>query len=354
VPILVFDDLVGVFALHRLEPGRWTPEEVSVSEAIAREIGLAVHVAHLLRDNERRIAQQSAFFRIAAMLGQSLSLSETLDALAQAATDAFGGDAAAVLMPRGGGLELAASVRLPEQLSRALAPGLPPAAESLVRAAADRRVVASPRLAGDDRFDEQWQALMDDAGLRALLAVPAASPRADRDGLTLVFFSEEHLFTDEDLEVARHLGDAARGALERSGLFEAERTARALAQQLARTGGLLATELDPAAVLDEVVQQAPALLGAEACVVRVLEDDLLVVSAAEGADVGDLIGEESPATGRLSGDVVQSRAPIVVDDARDDARLTAADALLAQGYASYLGVPLVGPEGSLHGVLAVY
>src|SRR5204863_9319313 len=73
VPILVFDDLVGVFALHRLEPGRWTPEEVSVSEAVAREIGLAVHVAHLLRDNERRIAQQSAFFRIAAMLGQSLS-----------------------------------------------------------------------------------------------------------------------------------------------------------------------------------------------------------------------------------------------------------------------------------------
>jgi hypothetical protein len=42
------------------------------------------------------------------------------------------------------------------------------------------------------------------------------------------------------VELARHLGDAARGALERSELFEAERTARALAQQLTRTGRLLA------------------------------------------------------------------------------------------------------------------
>ena len=164
-------------------------------------------------------------------------------------------------------------------------------------------------------FEDVWARPLGACGCRSLLAVPLDDPRVEEGGgLVLVGFAEPRTFVDDDLELARHVGDAARGALERSGLFEAERTARALAQQLARTGGLLATELDPAAVLDEVVQQAPALLGAEACVVRVLEDDLLVVSAAEGADVGDLIGEESPATGRLSGDVVQSRAPIVVDD----------------------------------------
>ena len=31
-------------------------------------------------------------------------------------------------------------------------------------------------------------------------------------------------------------------------------------------GGLLATELDPAAILDEIADQTPALLGADACV----------------------------------------------------------------------------------------
>ena len=94
--------------------------------------------------------------------------------------------------------------------------------------------------------------------------MPVDSPRDAGRGLVLIFFAEERSFSDDDLELARHLADATRGALERSELFEAERGARALAQQLTRTGRLLTSELDPAAVLDEVVQQAPALVNADA------------------------------------------------------------------------------------------
>src|SRR5947199_410674 len=177
--------------------------------------------------------------------------------------------------------------------------------------------------------------------LRALLAVPVASPRAERNGLALVFFAGERLFTDEDLEVARHLGDAARGALERSELFEAERTARTLSQQLARTGSVLATELDPTAVLDEVVQQAPVLLGADACAVRTLEEDELVVSAADGDGAAGSLAARSSAGAWLSGDVVQSRAPVAVEDASRDRRLQDVDPMLAAGHCSFLGVPLV-------------
>ena len=354
VPIMVFEELIGVLALHRSEPHRWSPGEIALTETVAREIGLAIHVARLLRDNERRIAQQAAFFRIAAMLGQSLSLSATLDALAQAATDAVGGDSAAVLMPRGRELELTASVRLPEQLAAGLAAGLPEAARCLATAAEDGRALAAPQLAGDDRFDAPWHALMGEAGVRALLAVPVASPRADGRGLAIVFFARERFFTDEDLDVARHLADAARGALERSELFEAERTARALSQQLARTGSVLATELDPAAVLDEVVQQAPVLIGADACAVVTLDEEELVVSAAFGEGTEDAVGTRISTTAWLSGDVFQSRAPVAVDNAAADPRLAGADQLVAAGYSAYLGVPLSGSEGTPAGVLAVY
>ncbi|MFL5918368.1 MAG: GAF domain-containing protein [Gaiellaceae bacterium] len=353
-PIVVFDELIGVLALHRARPTRWTPEQTALTEAVAREIGLAIHVARLLRENERRLAQQSAFFRIAAMLGQSLSLPATLDALAQAACDAFDGDYAAVLMPRSAGLELAASVRLPERLSDALAAGVPEAADVLATAAADARILAAPELASDDRFEQQWHELMGSVGCRALLAVPVESPRAGRCGLVIVLFASSREFTDEELEVARHLGDAARGALERSELFDAERTARALSQQLARTGSVLATELEPAAVLEEVVQHAPALLAADACAVRTIEEDELVVSAAFGADIRDIVGMRATATGWLSGDVFQSRAPLAIDDASSDERLVGTDPIVAAGYPAYLGVPLSGPEGALVGVLSVY
>ena len=354
VPIVVFDELIGVLSLHRNKAGRWTSAEIALTEAVAREIGLAIHVARLLRDNERRIAQQAAFFRIAAMLGQSLSLSETLDALAQAACDAFGGDSAAALMPHGGDIELAASVRLPTSLTGALAAGLPESAASLASAAADRRTLASPQIAGDDRFGAEWRSLMQEAGYHSLLAVPVESPRAERCGLAVVFFARERIFTDEDLDVARNLGDAASGALERSELFEAERTARALSQQLARTGSVLATELDPAAVLDEVVQQAPVLLEADACAVRTLEEEDLVIAAAVGDGTEEFVGLRDRATTWLSGDVFQSRAPVAVEDAAADDRLTEADPLIAGGYSAYLGVPLSGPEGAPAGVLAVY
>jgi len=354
VPIAVFDELIGVLALHRKQPRRWTKEETALTEAVAHEIGLALHTARLLRENERRIAQQAAFFRIGAIVGQSLSLSETLQALGEAANEALGGAFAAVLMPRGATLELAAAAGLPAKLSKALADGLPESADCLRAAAADGRVLASTDVVRDDRFESPWRTLASASGYRALLAVPVASERAERTGLVIVFFAEEHIFVDEDFELARYLGDAARGALERSELFEAERTARALSQQLARTGGVLATELDPAAVLDEVVQQAPALLGADACAVRMLEDDELVVSAASGKGAEEAVGLRVSATDWLSGDVFQSRSPLAVEDASSDQRLVEADPILAAGYTAYLGVPLSGPEGSLAGVLAVY
>jgi len=354
VPIVIFDELIGVLALHRDTPGRWDDEEIALTEAVAREIGLAVRVAQLLRENEQRMTRQGSLFRIAALLGQSLSLSDTLGALAQAANEALGGSFAAVLMPRGRNLELAAAAGLPPVLAEALEDRVPESATCLQIAAEERRALASPDVTRDDRFERLWVEQANAAGYRALLAVPAASPRAEHSGLVVVFFADERAFNDEDLELARRLGDAGGGALERSELFEAERTARALSQQLARTGGVLATELDPAAVLEEVVQQAPALLGADACAVRTLEDDELVVSAASGDGAEEAVGSRASATGRLLGDVFQSRSPLAVEDVTADERLAGADAILLAGYAAFLGVPLSGPEGSLAGVLSVY
>jgi PAS domain S-box-containing protein len=354
VPIIVFDELLGVLALHRTTPGRWSTAEITLTEAVAREIGLAVRVASLLRENERRIAQQTAFFHIAELLGQSLSLSETVKALARAASEALGGSFAAVLMPHGTKLELVAGAALPGALAAALEDGVPDSADCLGSAADEGRILASPDVTRDDRFEQRWQDVARAADYRALLAVPVASTRAERSSLLIVFFPGDREFADEDLELAQHLGEAARGALERSELFEAERTSRALSQQLARTGGALATELDPAAVLEEVVNQAPALLGADAGAVRTLEEDELVVSAAFGQGAEDLVGTLTPATAWLSGDVFQSRSPVAIDDASADERLAAADPILAAGYGSYLGVPLSGPEGAPAGVLAVY
>ena len=362
VPLIAHERVTAVLAIATTGECRaFTSEELALLQGLAAETALALarasassELADALERERRQARIGRAFFRIASVLGQSLSLEATVDAVAHAASDALGGSFAAVLMPRRGTLELAGRAAVPAVLAEALDTGLPDSAGVLARAAADGRVLAAGDVDDDDRFGQEWRRLAATAEYRALLAVPVSTAREEAAGLVLVFFAAPRSFEDEDLELARHLADAARGALERSELFEAERTARRLSQQLAHTGGVLATELDPAAVLDEVVTQAPTLLAADACAIRTVEEDELVVEAATGAGAEEAIGTRVPSTARLSGDVYQSRAPVAVEDGALDERLLSADPILASGYSAYLGVPLSGPEGSVQGVLALY
>ena len=333
---------------------KFTSGQADLLEAFANLAALALRNAESFEERSRQARIQRGFYRIASVLGEPISLEETLDALAQAASEALGGASAAVLMPKADDLRLAGLHGLPGLLVKFLENGLGEPSGALRSCARGRRVLASPRLHDDDRFDDEWRGVTRESGYRSLLAVPIEAPRSEEGALVLVFFEEQRNFADDDLELARNLAGAGRGALERSELFEAERRSRALAQQLARTGSLLATELDPGAVLDEVVRQAPALLGADAAVIRLLEGDELVASAVSGGEITSALDSRVPSTARLAGDAVQSRSPVTVADAREDQRLLQADPVLSAGYAGYVGVPLVGPEGAVHGVLSVY
>jgi NtrC-family two-component system sensor histidine kinase KinB len=501
-PVLVFDRMIGIFGLHRPEPGDWSDAEVALAEAVARELGIAIHAAQLLQENAQRLEQQTAllkaahvvtselrletvlerlvvevtklldadaadcylydadssvlrcaavhgldpglvgvelpdaaavdarfeepvlrkaydgfasaitaqmtwsgerrgvlgvatrdperhfgeheaslletfaglaslavrnaasfeqsvrqarvqrgFYGIASALSEHLSQAATLDAVAHAANEALGGSFTAVLMPGARGLELAASYLVPDELATTLREEIPDSASVLATAATERRLLSASSLEDDDRFGEEWRRL---AGVRSLLAIPVDPPRREEGGLVVVFYAEQRTFSDDDLELGRRLAGAARAGLERSELYEGERTARALSQQLARMGSLLATELEPAAILEEVADQAPALLGADACAIQLVEGDELVVTAAGGRTAPAVTGSRFPATARPAGDVVQTRSSVVYADARADPRLLSDDPILAAGHAAYLGVPLVGMDQGLQGVLAVY
>jgi PAS domain S-box-containing protein len=348
-------EVVGILGVGTRDPlRRFTQAEAGLLEAFANLAALSLRNAETFADRTRQARIQRGFYRIATVLGEPISRKETFDALAQAASDAFGGASAAVLMPREDDLRLAGLHGLPGLLVKFLEDGLGDPSGPLRSSARRGRVLAAPSLEDDERFGDEWQAVTSESGYRSLLAVPVEVPRSEEGALVLVFFPDERRFVDDDLELARNLAGAARGALERSELFEAERRTRALAQQLARTGALLATELEPAAVLDDVVRQAPGLLDADAAVIRLLEGDELVAGAVVGDDAASVLESRVASTARLAGDAVQSRSPVAITDAREDHRLLQADPMLAAGYASCVAVPLVGPEGGVHGVLSVY
>ncbi len=325
----------------RADERSFSDMDLELLEAFASLASLALRNAEMFGERSRQAQVQQGFYRIATLLGEPLSLSETYDAAAQAAAEALGADVGAMLAGGPTRLAVVGGFELSRHLRGLAVP------RALVDAATEEQIVAASDLASDSRFEQPWR----EAGFASLLAIPVPG---EEPGLVLMFFRTPRSFTHDDLKLAQQVGSAARGALERSRLFEAERTARSLSQQLARTGSLLATELDPVAVLAAVVAEALALVGADAAALASLDDGDLEITAASGDGADDALHARSPATGWAAGDVVQSRAPVAYDDVSQTPGLADSDALLAQGLAAYLGVPLVAPEGALHGVLSVY
>lgn len=343
---------LGVLGVGVLNSGRTFGEsDLEALSTFATLASLALGNAESYEQRERQARVEAGFSRIASLLAEPVSTTATLDAVAHASCQAFGGDHGAVLMPGPDGYRLAGAHNLPERLRGAFESGLPDGAEVLVHVAQERRTVASATLAADERFEDAFREVAEAA---SLLAIPIALPRGDRSAIALVLFREPHVFSDDDLDLAGQLAARAKAALARSELYEVERRSRLLAQQLADTGALFSGELEPAAVLDEVVEQAPIVLRADAASIRLVDGDDLVVASAAGAGASQIEGTRGLADAPPAGTVIHNRAPLALEDVGDDALLVEGEPLLARGYAAYLGVPLFRAEGELHGVLAVF
>ena len=332
------------------EAGRFDESDLRLIDGFASLAAVALRNAQTYEESRRQAQVERGFYRIASVLSEPLSAEATLDAVAQAAAEALGGQSAAVLRSEAGELRLAGS----HGLGSALAEHLRSQAVALTGPARAGKVLASRRLDADGRFGEGFALAAAQADRRSLLAIPLAHSQADELGLVLVFFREETVFDDAQLELAGHVVGAARGALERSELYERERQARSVAQRLAQAGRELAGELDPDNVLDIAARTAVELLEADAATVRLLEGDEIVLRAAAGEQELGALPARTLSTAWLVGDIVQTRSTRAIADARDDPRLREADPLLAAGRAAYLGAPMIGPEGAVQGVLAVY
>jgi PAS domain S-box-containing protein len=352
-PMLVGGDKQGVVGVSFRDPNRAFGEaDANLLEAFAGLASVALRNAAAFEQSARQARVQRGFYRIASALAEPLSLHETLGAVAQSARAALGGSSAVALLTRDDGLEPVGPASVAPALAQLLRAASPDVAGALHEAAETGRLVAAPSLAQDERFEARWRRAVLLAGVRALLAIPVEDPAEPRRRLVAVLFDSEHSFADDDIELAQHLAGAAAGALQRSELFEIERSSRALAQHLARISGILAPELDPAAVLRAVAREVPALLAAEACVVYEPAGDEVVAVAGSAGAADAARGFRGGAAGLPAREVSESRAVVARDKATAEER--ALDPVLAAGLDSYLSVPLLAADGAVGAVISVY
>ena len=128
-----------------------------------------------------------------------------------------------------------------------------------------------------------------------------------------------------------------------------------LAQRLAGGRAELIGPSSSEQVMTAAVRQAIALLEGDAALMLELDANELVVRASEGRGLEEMHGRRFPVAVSLAGDLVHSREPLVIEDlARDEGPLGSLDPVAGSGFEALIGVPLIGPDDALSGVLIVY
>ena len=118
-PIVAFGRVIGVLGLHRSEPGPWDASDVMLAEAVAHEAAIAIDTSRLLRESERRLAEQRSLLKAGEVLTSDLRVDVVLDRLVQELRALVDADAADcwTLAPENGDLVCRAVVGLPESES---------------------------------------------------------------------------------------------------------------------------------------------------------------------------------------------------------------------------------------------
>jgi len=155
-------------------------------------------------------------------------------------------------------------------------------------------------------------------GLFAWVSVPLNAGAESIGMISLASRDSTLVFTDEQVSLVQAISDQAAGAIVKARLLqESERRTRQLTvlNEVARS---LTSTLELAPLLNQILFSAVEILNCEAGSLLLvdLQTDELVFEVALGPVGGDLIGKRLPPGTGLVGKAVETRQPIIANDAR--------------------------------------
>ncbi len=101
VPILARDKLAGALNVRTRNPRDFTPAEIDLLLAIARQVAQPIEHAKLYSEAQQRVAELEALARISEAVSESLYLEESAEAIVQTTIDAVGATGAALVLEDG-------------------------------------------------------------------------------------------------------------------------------------------------------------------------------------------------------------------------------------------------------------
>ena len=302
VPLRVRERALGTVMLMNGQSGRrFSSEDLELAEDLAQRVALAIDNATLHKSEQeaRRKAEQAAqrigrLQAVTAALSGALTPAAVAGVLVRQGAAAVGADGGFVrlLTPEGRELELLAAMGVSEHFARSygnlpLTSPLPGA--DVFRTGSERYFASAVAVrASSPEFAREHEVM----GQEAIAFVPLQVQR-QTIGVMALSFATPRTFDRDDRELLGTLAGQCAQALERARLYEAERQARAAAEDaIGRTMRLqslaaeLAEALTPAQVAEVVVAHGMASIDADAGALQLLSDDgkTLEVVNGQGSD----------------------------------------------------------------------
>jgi GAF domain-containing protein len=215
-----------------------------------------------------------------------------------------------------------------------------------------QQTIASDDVAADPRFHHPvFRSIPHRSGLMLPLVLDGEVAGA----FYLVWWTARRTFEERELALLDNIARQVGLLLRNVRLFDGAERDRGRLKTLYEVSGRLAAVHDPEEILSLIVNETVALLGVEAVGLRLRDGEDLVV-AARTDSAAPLMSRARLRVGEsLSGTVVATGAPVIVEDLTEDTRFDEAHkrGAVELGYRGFAAVALRA-TGSVIGTLNVY
>jgi signal transduction histidine kinase len=189
--------------------------------------------------------------------------------------------------------------------------------------------------------------------MRAFLGAPVQARGKVFGNIYLTKEEGQGEFDEEDERAVVALATQAGVAIENAHLYEEGRHREQRLEAVREIGAAILGGREPDEVLELVAGRAAELVGADVATVAIPQDDegTLVIRVAVGVHADELRGMEFPRAGSVSGEVVASGEPAVLEDASESDR--AYQPMIQTGEIGPMMMVPLSVRGSAFGTLTV-
>ncbi len=343
-------EVIGILRALTYEPREFSESELDLLQQLVNGTAIALANARLFEETERRAHEQAVLNAIAMTTSQSLHLGELLQIALEKVLEATGREQGYIRLkdPITGDLTLAAHRGISEQFVQTLLHERTPGGKSdQVFASGEPLVINDP---DSSVLKEQTRR----EGTRAIGWFPL-KVRGTVVGIMNVLATRSIAFQPREVELLKAIGNVIGVALENARLFGETQRSLAQVKALREIDQAITSSLDLRTVLDVLMEKIDLVLPYSAVTVRLFDKErgLLEPVVCRNLDERDWKATEWRAGRGLANVVFETRAPLIIQNARADARVLDRAFYRKHQLTSYVGVPLIVKDEIL-GVLGFY